>query len=85
MWVDGSDEEQEGRGGSAGGERSEVCGRVEVWSEEIEEQEERGGQGGKGARRKMPSEEDEEDERTVVAPNTGAGGSHPPRRIRRKR
>ena len=36
-----------------------------------------GGQGGKGVRQKMPSEEDEEDERTVVAPNTGAGGSHP--------
>ena len=36
-----------------------------------------GGQGGKGARQKMPSEEDEEDEWTVVAPNTGAGGSHP--------
>ena len=50
---------------------------VELWSEESEEQEERGGQGGEGARQKMPSEEDEEDERTVVAPNTGAGGSHP--------
>ena len=25
----------------------------------------------------MPSEEDEEDERTAVAPNTGAGRSHP--------
>ena len=36
-----------------------------------------GGRGGKGARQKMPSEEDEEDERTVVAPNTWAGGSHP--------
>ena len=34
MWLDGSDEEQEGHGGSAGGERCEVCGRVEVWSEE---------------------------------------------------
>ena len=45
-----------------------------------------GGQGGKGARQKMPREEDQEDERTVVAPNTGAGGSHPgPRRIRRRR
>ena len=77
MWLDGSDEEQEGHGGSTRGERCEVCGRVEVWSEESEEQEERGGQGGKGARQKMPSEEDEEDERTVVAPNTGAGGSHP--------
>ena len=77
MWLDGSDEEREGHGGSTGGERCEVCGRVEVWSEENEEQEERGGQGGKGARQKMPSEEDEEDERTVVAPNTGAGGSHP--------
>ena len=77
MWLDGSDEEREGHGGSTGGERCEVCGRVEVWSEESEEQEERGGQGGEGARQKMPSEEDEEDERTVVAPNTGAGGSHP--------
>ena len=77
MWLDGGDEEWEGHGGSTGGERCEVCGRVEVWSEESEEQEERGGQGGKGARQKMPSEEDEEDERTVVAPNTGAGGSHP--------
>ena len=28
-------------------------------------------------RQKTPSEEDEEDERTVVAPNMGAGGSHP--------
>ena len=63
--------------GSAGGERCEVCGRVEVWSEESEEQEERGGQGGKGARQKMPSEEDQEDERTVVALNTETGGSHP--------
>ena len=77
MWLNGSDEEREGHGGSTGGERCEVCGRVEVWSEESEEQEERGGQGGEGARQKMPSEEDEEDERTVVAPNTGAGGSHP--------
>ena len=76
MWLDGSDEEREGHGGSTGGERCEVCGRVEVWNEESEEQEERGGQGGKGARQKMPSEEDEEDERTEVAPNTGAGGSH---------
>ena len=77
MWLDGGDEEWEGHGGSTGGERCEVCGRVEMWSEESEEQAERGGQGGKGARQKMPSEEDEEDERTVVAPNTGAGGSHP--------
>ena len=67
MWLDGSDEEREGHGGSTGDERCEVCGQVE----------ERGGQGGKGARQKMPREEDEEDERTVVAPNTGAGGSHP--------
>ena len=40
MWLDGSYEEQEGHEGSAGGERCEVCGRVEVWSEESEEQEE---------------------------------------------
>ena len=61
MWLDGSDEEQEGHGGSTGGERCEVCGRVEMWGEESEEQEERGGQGGEGARQKMPSEEDEEE------------------------
>ena len=36
-----------------------------------------GGRGGKGARQKIPSEEDEEDDRVQVAPNTGAGGSHP--------
>ena len=77
IWLDGSYEDQEGHEGSAGGERCEVCGQLEVWSEESEEQEERGGQGGEGARQKMPSEEDEEEERTVVAPNTGAGGSHP--------
>ena len=77
IWLDGSYEDQEGHEGSAGGERCEVCGQLEVWSEESEEQEERGGQGGEGVRQKMPSEEDEEDERTVVAPNTGAGGSHP--------
>ena len=51
MWLDGGDEEWEGHGGSTGGERCEVCGRVEVWSEESEEQEERGGQGGKGGAR----------------------------------
>ena len=45
MWLDGSDEEQEGHEGSAGGERCEVCGRVEVWSEESEEQGGRGEQG----------------------------------------
>ena len=45
MWLDGSYEEQEGHEGSAGGERCEVCGQLEVWSEESEEQEERGGQG----------------------------------------
>ena len=33
MWLDGSDEEREGHGGSTEGERCEVCGRVEVWSE----------------------------------------------------
>ena len=77
IWLDGSYGDQDGHEGSAGGERCEVCGRLEVWSEESEEQEERGGQGGEGVRQKMPSEEDEEDERTVVAPNTGAGGSHP--------
>ena len=75
MWLDGSDEEQDE--GSARGERCEVCGRVEVWSEESEEQKERRGQGGEGVRQKMPSEEDVKDERTVVAPNTGAGGSRP--------
>ena len=73
IWLDGSDEDQEGHEGSAGGERCEVCGRLEVWSEEVwseesEEQEERGGQGGEGARQKMLSEKDEEDERTVVEP-----------------
>ena len=68
IWLDGSYEDQEDHDGSAGGERCEVCGRLEVWSEESEEQEERGGQGGEGARQKMPSEEDEEDERTVVEP-----------------
>ena len=55
MWLDGSDEEQEGHEGSAGGERCEVCGRVEVWSEESEEQEgrgEQGEQGGLGKQRK---------------------------------
>ena len=36
-----------------------------------------GGRGGKGVRQKTPSKEDEEDERTVVAPDMGAGGSHP--------
>ena len=41
------------------------------------EHEKEGGREGKGARQKMLSEEDQEDERTVVAPNTGAGGSHP--------
>ena len=40
MWLDGSYEEQEGHEGSAGGERCEVCGRLEAWSEESEEQEE---------------------------------------------
>ena len=68
------DEEQEAHKGSARSERCEVCGRVEVW---CEEQEERRGQGGEGARQKMPSEENVKDERTAVAPNTGAGGSHP--------
>ena len=77
IWLDGSYEDQEDHEGSAGGERCEVCGRLEGWSEESEEQEGRGGQRGEGVRQKMPSEEDEEDERTVVAPNTGAGGSHP--------
>ena len=43
MWLDDSYEEQEGHEGSTGGDRCEVCGRVEVWSEESEEQEERGG------------------------------------------
>ena len=42
VWLDGSGEEQEGHEGSAGGERCEVCGRVEVWSEEQEEQGEQG-------------------------------------------
>ena len=47
MWLDGSDEEQEGHEGSAGGERCEVCGRVEVWSE-VSEEEGRGEQGEQG-------------------------------------
>ena len=51
MWLDGSDEEQEGYEGSAGGERCEVCGRVEVWSEECKEQKGRGEQGGRTRRR----------------------------------
>ena len=40
---------------------------------------EKGGLGIKGAQqiKKMPSDEDEEDERVRVAPNMGAGGSHP--------
>ena len=39
MWLDGSDKEQDGQEGSARGrgERCEVCGRVEVWSEVSEE------------------------------------------------
>ena len=58
MWLDGSDEEQEGREGSAGGERCEVCGRVEVWSEEQEE--EKRGQG------KSKQEEQEEEKQEEV-------------------
>ena len=54
MWLDCSDEEQEGQEEAAGerGERCEVwkdrvSGRVEMWSEESEEQ---GGQRGRGER-----------------------------------
>ena len=77
MWLDGSDEN-----GKDMEDQLKVRGVrcVDEWrcgARESEEQEERGGPGGEGARQKMLSEEDEEDERTVVAPNTGAGGSHP--------
>ena len=66
--VQGEDERCRGNEASGKGKGKGREGKGEHGKE--------GGQGGKGARQKMPSEEDEEDERTVVAPNTGAGGSH---------
>ena len=66
--VQGDDERCRGNEASGKGKGKGREGKGEHGKE--------GGQGGKGARQKMPSEEDEEDERTVVAPNTGAGGSH---------
>ena len=65
--------------GNAGGEDERCRGNVASGKGTGEghegkgEHEKEGGRGGKGARQKMPSEEDE---RTVVARNTGAGGSH---------
>ena len=69
--------------GNAGGEderfrRNEASGKGKGKGHEGKgEHEKEGGRGGTGARQKMPSEEDEEDERAVVAPDTGAVGSHP--------
>ena len=58
----GSDEDQEGHERSAGGrgERCEVCGRVEVWSEESGEQE---GRGERGEAREARGEKETEEMR----------------------
>ena len=67
--VRGEDERCRGNEASGKGKGKGHEGKGEHGKEE--------GRGGKGARQKMPSEEDEEDETVQVAPNSGAGGSHP--------